>query len=108
MSQTSLRTVRSPQRSTPRAGSTDADNLRGIFEMKHLLHGVALAVLTTTCAQAAYAQDAAATGTPSEGQAGSATQPAAGQAGTQAAMADPPAAASPPPQGLGAIVVTAQ
>jgi len=74
--------------------------------MKHLLHGVALAVLTTTCAQAAYAQDAAATGTPSEGQAGSATQPAAGQSGTQVAMADPPAA-SPATQGLGDIVVTA-
>jgi iron complex outermembrane receptor protein len=72
--------------------------------MNHLLHGVALAVLATTCAQAANAQDAA---TPSaDVQTGPAAQPNAGQAGTQVAMADHQAAA-PGNQGLGDIVVTA-
>ncbi len=45
--------------------------------MKHLLHGVALAVLTTTLAQAASAQDAPATPAPPETQVAAADQPAA-------------------------------
>jgi iron complex outermembrane receptor protein len=67
--------------------------------MNHLLHGVALAVLTTACAQAANAQDAAAPATPSS------DGPTAAQP-TQVAMTDQ-AAAAPATQGLGDIVVTA-
>lgn len=65
--------------------------------MKHLLHGVALAVLTTTLAQAANAQDAN----------GAATSPAApAQPETQVAAADQPAA-TPDNQGVPDIIVTA-
>ena len=68
--------------------------------MKHLLHGVALAALGATGAQAAPAQDSApAAISPGEGEAGS----------TIAATTEPQAAqpASPANQGLGDIVVTA-
>jgi iron complex outermembrane receptor protein len=74
--------------------------------MNHLFHGVALAVLTTTCAQAAQAQDAAATAPPAGDRADSAARSDPARRGLQLALADRPAA-SPADGGLDDIVVTA-
>ncbi|MEA3045109.1 MAG: iron complex outerrane recepter protein [Sphingomonadales bacterium] len=78
--------------------------------MKHLLHGVALAVLAATGAQAARAQDTAPPAPPpSDADAGSttalATRLEGGRTNAQRAQADQPV--SPANQGLGDIVVTA-
>src|ERR1044072_5354421 len=90
LSQTSLRTVRSPQPGAPRTEDDRFDQPLGDLRMNHLLHGVALAVLTTTCAQAAMAQDPVAPATPTgEDQAGAtpvaASPPDQSQGSTQAA-----------------------
>jgi iron complex outermembrane recepter protein len=72
--------------------------------MNHLLHGVALVALTTACAQAANAQDAASPVQPDSTPA--VTAPNAGRAGTQLALADEPTG-SAENQGVGDIIVTA-